>query len=358
MNTTLTPGEQAFAGAVVNVRRTPGYTGKPADDVLGQIPFRAPLTVAAGPAPADRLTWWQVLCTLPDGRTLAGWAAQTAPNGTTLLLPAPPVLPRPRPRRRGPALFVLNEEATTVLPADLRAAPGMAGEVIAALPAGATGVIAGGPARADGLTWWKLDATLSGQPAQGWVSTAAADGSRILVPAAAVDALDLRRPFDKSFPMRQAWGTNPDFYKQFKYDGVLLRGHNGLDFGIPVGAAMLAVDDGEVIRADFDPGGFGNFVLMDHGWGESLYAHLDRVDVRVKQLVLEGEQVGLSGNTGISTGPHLHFSIRIHPYERRDGWGGFCDPTPFMALALEELPFFAEMAPSPLAEELPGYSRP
>jgi murein DD-endopeptidase MepM/ murein hydrolase activator NlpD len=276
--------------------------------------------------------------------------------------PARPVV---RPHRRGPSAFVVGEEVTVVSDAlQLRRTPGdhqsePADDLAAQLPSGAILTVAAGPARAHGQTWWPLAARTDGATVEGWAAATAPDGHRQLVPAATVDALVLTRLFPGDFRQVQGWGSNTEFYARFKYDGVPLRGHNGLDFGLPVGTPLLAVDDAEVIRADFDPTGFGHFLLLDHAWGESLCAHLDRIDVRVKQFVEEGEQVGLSGNTGISTGPHLHFSIRVHPYERKDGWGGFCDPTPFMAQPPLTLPFESmELAPSPLGDESRGSPRP
>jgi murein DD-endopeptidase MepM/ murein hydrolase activator NlpD len=369
MTTSLTPGTQAFAGAVVNVRRTPGYARKPANDVVGQIPFRVGLSIMNGPAQADGLLWWSVRCLLPGGITLEGWAAEKAPAGSALLLLIEPQRPRVRPhRRRGPSAFEPGEEVTVVGAdaANVRRSPGFSGksadDILGQLARGGSGAITGGPRKADALTWWQVVVGNDGSMFEGWIAVTSPDGRRVLVPTLPVffgaDALVLGRPFAGGFPMTQAWGRNATFYKQFTYDGVPLRGHNGLDFGVPVGSPMLAVDDAEVIRADFDPGGFGNFVLLDHLWGESIHAHLDRVDVRVGQLVNEGDQVGLSGNTGASTGPHLHFGIRIHPYDRKDGWGGFCDPAPFMDLPQADFAQGEEQAPSPFAAEMPGSPRP
>jgi murein DD-endopeptidase MepM/ murein hydrolase activator NlpD len=261
----------------------------------------------------------------------------------------------------------LGEEVTAIGAgaANVRRSPGFAGkpadDVIGQLALGKRGAITGGPGKADGLTWWQVAAAEVGpaqKPGEGWIAAATPEGRCLLAPALHADALVLGRPFEDGFPMTQAWGRNADFYKQFTYDGVPLRGHNGLDFGLPVGTPLLAVDDAEVIRSGFDPGGFGNYVLLDHLWGESLYAHLDRVDVRAGDRLNEGDQLGLSGNTGMSTGPHLHFSIRIHPYERKDGWGGFSDPAPFMELREADFAPAEEQAPSPFADEMPGSPRP
>jgi tetratricopeptide (TPR) repeat protein len=77
--------------------------------------------------------------------------------------------------------------------------------------------------------------------------------------------------------------------------------------------------------------GFGNFILLEHSWGESLYAQLDSTNVQPGQTVQVGSVIGSSGNSGFSNGPHLHFSIRLTPYQRDDGWGGFSDPAPYLS---------------------------
>lgn len=128
----------------------------------------------------------------------------------------------------------------------------------------------------------------------------------------------------------QVFGVNGDYYKRFKVDGVPLRGHNGIDFGTPVGTPIVAVDDGVVVEVANDPGGYGKYVKLVHPWGESLYAHLNHQDVPVGARLVRGVQLGLSGNTGKSTGPHLHFGMRVHPFNRADGWGGYIDPAPYL----------------------------
>lgn len=143
--------------------------------------------------------------------------------------------------------------------------------------------------------------------------------------------LDLHAPFEGIHRLSQGWGSNPQFYRQFRYDGVSLLGHNGLDFALPMGTPVTSVDFGKVLWVGFEPGGFGNYVKVLHSWGESLYAHLDTVPMLgMYQPVQPGTVLGSSGNTGASTGPHLHFGIRIAPYHRNDGWGGFSDPFPFI----------------------------
>ncbi|MEX0446057.1 murein DD-endopeptidase MepM [Xenorhabdus sp. SGI246] len=85
--------------------------------------------------------------------------------------------------------------------------------------------------------------------------------------------------------------------------------HKGVDFAMPVGTPVLAVGDGEVIVAKFD-GAAGNFVAIRHGRQYTTrYMHMRKLLVRPGQKVKRGERIGLSGNTGRSTGPHLHFEF-------------------------------------------------
>ncbi|MBC8945084.1 MULTISPECIES: murein DD-endopeptidase MepM [Xenorhabdus] len=85
--------------------------------------------------------------------------------------------------------------------------------------------------------------------------------------------------------------------------------HKGVDFAMPVGTPVLAVGDGEVIVAKFD-GAAGNFVAIRHGRQYTTrYMHMRKLLVKPGQKVKRGERIGLSGNTGRSTGPHLHFEF-------------------------------------------------
>lgn len=129
----------------------------------------------------------------------------------------------------------------------------------------------------------------------------------------------------------QYFGENQPFYSRFKVDGVPLKGHNGLDFGTPVASQIVAVDTGDVVEVLEDPKGYGKYVKLRHAWGETLYAHLSSQTVAPGRRVSRGELVGYSGNTGLSTGPHLHFGMRINPYNRQDGWGGYTDPLPYLS---------------------------
>ncbi|MGN1315111.1 MAG: peptidoglycan DD-metalloendopeptidase family protein [Lachnospiraceae bacterium] len=88
--------------------------------------------------------------------------------------------------------------------------------------------------------------------------------------------------------------------------------HQGIDWGVPTGTAVYASSGGTVTRAGWY-GGYGYVVYIKHPGGtETRYAHLSKVQVSVGQTVKQGQRIALSGNTGVSTGPHLHFEIRIN----------------------------------------------
>ncbi|HMP93855.1 MAG TPA: M23 family metallopeptidase, partial [Phnomibacter sp.] len=86
--------------------------------------------------------------------------------------------------------------------------------------------------------------------------------------------------------------------------------HTGLDFTAPSGTPIYATADGTVKEANFNDGGYGNHVVINHGFGyESLYGHMVRIKARAGQRVKRGEVIGWVGNTGKSTGPHLHYEV-------------------------------------------------
>jgi murein DD-endopeptidase MepM/ murein hydrolase activator NlpD len=87
------------------------------------------------------------------------------------------------------------------------------------------------------------------------------------------------------------------------------RFHDGIDIAAAMGADVLAADDGEVIFAG-SYGGYGNTIIVSHGGGISTqYSHLSKILVGVGKQVIKGDKIGLVGSTGLSTGPHLHFSV-------------------------------------------------
>jgi murein DD-endopeptidase MepM/ murein hydrolase activator NlpD len=217
------------------------------------------------------------------------------------------------------------------------------------------------------LTWWRSGGiTLTVGEVRGWVAEKAPGGATLVarparlpgtnIPDRATGAY-LAAPFQGSFGIGQLWGENPQIYNRITYDGVPLKGHNGIDFLTPTGTNIVATADGVVQEAVFnDPSGFGHYVKLGHSWGESIYAHLEAIAVQVGQRVGRGQVIGRSGSTGFSSGPHLHFAIRINPYSRTDGWGGFSDPLPYMRPSDVQLPSYVRdmppgVAAAPMAQE-------
>ena len=90
------------------------------------------------------------------------------------------------------------------------------------------------------------------------------------------------------------------------------RFHTGLDYPAPAGTTVGAAGRGRVVFAGWDSGGYGNLVVIEHPRGvRSMYAHLTRIAVRQGSSVVAGNTVGSVGSTGISSGPHLHFELRL-----------------------------------------------
>ncbi|MEY9993285.1 murein DD-endopeptidase MepM/ murein hydrolase activator NlpD [Streptomyces sp. V4I8] len=106
--------------------------------------------------------------------------------------------------------------------------------------------------------------------------------------------------------------------------------HSGQDFAVPSGTDVMAAHGGTVVKAGGNGAGdgpaYGNAVVIKHGNGTySQYAHLSRVDVKVGQVVKTGQHIARSGNTGNSSGPHLHFEIR-----KTANYGSAIDPVAFL----------------------------
>lgn len=107
-----------------------------------------------------------------------------------------------------------------------------------------------------------------------------------------------------------------------------LRFHAGMDFTSKIGTPIYATGNGTVIYADWKQG-YGKCIIIDHGYGfETLYAHMDEYRVRVGQKVIRGERIGDVGNTGKSTGPHLHYEVHVKGRPDNPAKYYFMDLTP------------------------------
>ena len=90
-----------------------------------------------------------------------------------------------------------------------------------------------------------------------------------------------------------------------------MRMHEGMDFTAHRGVKIYATGDGVVINVKHSINGYGNSVIIDHGFGyKTVYAHMSKINVKEGQKIKRGVIVGLVGNTGLSTGPHLHYEVR------------------------------------------------
>lgn len=90
-------------------------------------------------------------------------------------------------------------------------------------------------------------------------------------------------------------------------------GHRGMDLAVPTGTPIRAALGGVVTTAKYNAGGYGYYVMIDHGNGlVTLYAHCSQLTVQAGQTVSAGDVIALSGATGRVTGPHLHFEVRVN----------------------------------------------
>ncbi len=90
------------------------------------------------------------------------------------------------------------------------------------------------------------------------------------------------------------------------------RMHTGIDFTAPSGTPIQATGNGKVIKADRGRVGYGNHVIIDHGYGyTTLYGHMSTIQVREGEEITKGQTIGTVGNTGTSTAPHLHYEVRL-----------------------------------------------
>lgn len=140
----------------------------------------------------------------------------------------------------------------------------------------------------------------------------------------------MRKPFKGDYPVTQTFGNDlvingVHIYGQYGY-----KGHNGIDYGLPLYTSILAPHNGKVIEAAYDANGYGWYVKIENPIEGSVLGHFSSLSIIVGQEIVEGQVLGQSGNTGNSTGPHLHHGYYRMPRNRQNGYGGFIDQTPYM----------------------------
>ena len=134
-------------------------------------------------------------------------------------------------------------------------------------------------------------------------------GQKLFIPGASLSSFELRKALGELFiyPIRGRL-TSPFGYRKDPFTGVRSF-HSGIDLAAPTGTAVKATLDGKIAETGFNRI-FGNYVIITHDRGyQSLYGHLSAIYVKRGQYVTQGTAVGAVGNTGYSTGPHLHLSI-------------------------------------------------
>ena len=136
----------------------------------------------------------------------------------------------------------------------------------------------------------------------------------------------LDREWNGNFAAAVDAATSDVFGSQRIFNGVAQRPHFGLDYRVPTGTPVAAMNDGTILLARFLYFE-GNCVVIDHGQGLlTLYFHLSELKVKEGNSVKRGQEIGLSGGTGRATGPHLHVAIR---------WQGtYLDPARLLSLSL------------------------
>lgn len=134
-------------------------------------------------------------------------------------------------------------------------------------------------------------------------------------------------------PITQLFGENPQVYKKWGFPG-----HNGVDYGIPNGTPINAAASGTINQVSFEHGGYGNYVKIAHKDGSktyyTYYAHLASAAVAAGQKVKAGQLIGYSNNTGASTGPHLHFGLKIDG--ENPAYKGYVDPMPYFSASVDD----------------------
>lgn len=147
--------------------------------------------------------------------------------------------------------------------------------------------------------------------------------------------MNLMLPFKGDYPITLGFGEEPDPETHLleAYHSYGVKAHDGVDFAVAPGTDILSVDDGKAVEIPPFAVAYGMTVVVQHSWGRSYYGHLSAMKIKVGDQVKKGEVIGLSGNTGLSTGPHLHFSIEPNNPELENGYLGKINPLQNLSIA-------------------------
>ena len=140
--------------------------------------------------------------------------------------------------------------------------------------------------------------------------------------------MTLALPFNGDYPITQHFSEEPDAETHLleAYRAYGVKAHDGVDFAVPPATEIISVDDGEVTEIPDHAVAYGVTIVVQHNWGKSYYGHLSSQKVKPGDRIKKGDIVGLSGNTGLSTGPHLHFGIELNNPDLNNGYLGKLDP--------------------------------
>ncbi|MGX1313592.1 murein DD-endopeptidase MepM/ murein hydrolase activator NlpD [Streptomyces calvus] len=162
----------------------------------------------------------------------------------------------------------------------------------------------------------------------------AAEAKKAAQAAKAAKAVKAKKAAKVAVKKKASWVDPVKTYKlsaSFAQNGGMWASkHSGQDYAVPTGTPVVATHGGTVVKAGGNGAGdgpaYGNAVVIKHGNKTySQYAHLSSVNVKAGQVVKTGQKIALSGNTGNSSGPHLHFEIRTTP-----NYGSAVDPVKFL----------------------------
>lgn len=140
---------------------------------------------------------------------------------------------------------------------------------------------------------------------------------------------NLMPPYKGSHKITNKYGEhaqNEDIKEKDMGQG--LKGHDGYDISLPSGTPIVAVDSGVVEGINSD---YGVTLVLKHAWGKSVYGHLSKTHYKEGEIVQKGQEIALSGDSGLTTGSHLHFGIKLNNSKTENGYNGFVNPNLFIS---------------------------